>query len=130
MKKIIIGTTKLMKSSINISNNINLIVNTYTVLFFKLLLRAFMLLDSFGHSRRASKTALMVDDGNGNGKDLEFTSLEIRKTIMAPKWLTYGMSTNLTRHAPKWKLANHGLGSRDYEVGIIKPSRGECMKDQ
>ena len=74
-----------MKSSINISNNINLIVNTYTVLFFKLLLRVFMLLDSFGHSRRASKTALMVDDGNGNGKDLEFTSLEIRKTIMAPK---------------------------------------------
>ena len=27
-----------------------------------------------------------VDGANGNGKDLESVSLEIRKTIMAPKW--------------------------------------------
>ena len=29
----------------------------------------------------------------------------------------------------KWKLENHGLKSRNDEVGIIKQSRGDCMKD-
>ena len=47
---------------------------------------------------------------------------------------------NLLQQAPKWKLANHGLKSRNDEVGIIKSwsyntklhfkqSRGDCMKD-
>ena len=30
----------------------------------------------------------------------------------------------------KWKLENHGLKSRNDEVGIIKRSRGDFMKDQ
>ena len=34
------------------------------------------------------------------------------------------------RQAPKWKLENHGLKSRNDEVGILKQSRGDCMKDQ
>ena len=89
--------TKLKKNSINITNNVNLISNTYTFLVFKLLLRIVMLLDSFDHVRRVTS----VDGANGNGKDLESASLEVRKTIMEPKWLTYGMSKNLPRHAPK-----------------------------
>ena len=35
---------------------------------------------------------------------------------MAPKGLTYGMSTNLPRDGPKWKSANCGLESRNDEV--------------
>ena len=63
-------------------------------------------------------------------KDPKSALLQIRKTIMAPKWLTYGMSTKLSRQAPKWKSANYGLKSRSDKVGIIKRSRGQCMKDQ
>ena len=54
----------------------------------------------------------------------------IRKTTMVPKGLTYGMSTELPQHAPKWKSANHGLESSNDEVGIIKRSRDECMKNK
>ena len=114
-----------MKNSINTSNNVNLIFNTYTFLFFKLLLRIFILLDSFDHGRQVSKTAWLVHIRNGNGKDLE-----MRKTIMVPKGLTYGMSTELPQHAPKWKSANHGLESSNDEFGIIKRSRDECMKNK
>ena len=28
---------------------------------------------------------------------------------MAPKCMTYRMSTNLARHRPKWKSANYGM---------------------
>ena len=77
-----------------------------------------MLLDSFDHARWVSEDS--GDDGNQNGKDLESASLEIPKTPMAPKWLAYGMSTNLPRHASKWKSANHGLGSRNQFV-IFNP---------
>ena len=56
LRKIIIDTTKLMKNSINISNNVDLIFNTYTFLFFKLLLRILMLLDSF-HSTMQDESA-------------------------------------------------------------------------
>ena len=85
-----------------------------------------MLLDSFYHARRVSKTAWMgrVD---GRWKDLKSALLEIRKTIMAPK---YTECQRTYRQAPKWKSANHGLKSRSDEAGIIKRSRGECMKDQ
>ena len=44
---------------------------------------------------------------------------------MAPKL----MSTRLPRHARKWQPVNHGLESRNDEVGIIKQTRGECMKE-
>ena len=63
-------------------------------------------------------------------KDLKSGSLEICKTIINNGAKMIGMSTNLARTAPKWKLANHGLKSRNDEVGIIKRSRGDCMKDQ
>ena len=55
--------------------------------------------------------------------------LKIHKIVIAPKRLTYGMSANLSRQAPKWESANHGLKLRSDDVGIIKGSRGECMKD-
>ena len=48
---------------------------------------------------------------------------------MPPSWLTYGMSTNLPRQGPKWKLANR-LELHNDEVGIIKQSRSECKEDQ
>ena len=89
-----------------------------------------MLLNSFDHAKQVSTTVWMVEIRNGNGKDLESESLKIRKTIMAPKRLTYGTSTNLPRHSPKWKSTNHGLESSNDEVGIVKRSRAECMKNQ
>ena len=63
-------------------------------------------------------------------KDLKSALLEIHQTIMAPKLLTYGMSTNLSRQVLKWKSSNHGLKLYSGEAGIIKRSRGKCMKDQ
>ena len=36
----------------------------------------------------------------------------------------------LTVNGPKWKSANHGLESRNDEVGAMKRSGGECMVDQ
>ena len=50
-----------MKNSINIYDNVNLIFNTYTFLFLKLLLTIFMLFDDFYYTRRVSKTAWMVE---------------------------------------------------------------------
>ena len=53
----------LMKNTINVSNNVNLILNTYRCLFFfKLLLRTFDVVRQ-----------------RGNGKVLESAALEIRK---------------------------------------------------
>ena len=52
---------------------------------------------------------------------------EIRKSIIAPKGLTYRISTNLPRHRPKWKSANHRLQSRNDEVGVIKRSWGRIQ---
>ena len=49
---------------------------------------------------------------------------EIRKSIIAPKGLTYGMSTNLPWHRPKWKSAYHRIQSQNDEVGVIKRSWG------
>ena len=60
-----------MKKSINIYDNVNLIVNTYTFLFSKLLLIIFMLLDSFYHARRVSKTAWM-DEMEMEGSEICF----------------------------------------------------------
>ena len=55
----------------------------------------------------------------------------VRNTIMAPKWLTDGMSANLPRHEPKWKSANYRLESHSDEVGvIIKRSGRKCKEDQ
>ena len=54
MKNSIIGT-------VYIANNVNLIFNTYAFLFLKLLLIIFVLLDSFYHARRVSKTTRIVD---------------------------------------------------------------------
>ena len=52
-------------------------------------------------------------------------------TIMAPKLLTYKMSTNLPRNGPKRKPANYQLESRNDEVGVIvKQSGDECKEDQ
>ena len=68
-----------MNKLINIYDNVNLIFNTYTFLFLKLLLTIFMLFDDFYYARRVSKTAWMVE------MEMESASLEIRKTIMAPK---------------------------------------------
>ena len=46
-----------MKSSISISNNVNLILNAYKCLFlFKLLLKSLMVFDSFDHATRVSKS--------------------------------------------------------------------------
>ena len=73
-----------MKNPINIYDNVNLIFNTYTFLYLKLLLIIFMLLDRVFHARRLSKAAWMVEI-NGNGRI--WNLLEIRKTIMAPKLL-------------------------------------------
>ena len=63
-------------------------------------------------------------------KDLKSALLKIHQTIMAPKLLTYGMSANLSRQALKWNSANHGLKLCSGEAGIIKRSRGKCMKVQ
>ena len=52
-------------------------------------------------------------------KDLKSALLEIRKIIMAPQWLTYGMTTNLPRQAPKWKPANHRLKSRSDKLESV-----------
>ena len=40
------------------------------------------------------------------------------------------MSTNLPRHGPKWKSANHRLDPRNDEVGIIKRNGDKFMEDQ
>ena len=50
----------LTKNSINISNNVNVVLNTYKYkyLFLKLLLGYSMWLYSYDHGRRVSKTAL------------------------------------------------------------------------
>ena len=49
---------------------------------------------------------------------------------MAPKRLTDGMSTNLPRHRPKWKMANYEIELRNDEAGvIIKQSVGKCKED-
>ena len=70
---------------------VNLIFNTYKYLLFsKLLLRIF---DVGGQKMRQ----------RGNGKVLKSATFQIRKFIVAPKWLVYVMSTNLPRHRPKWK---------------------------
>ena len=58
-------------------------------------------------------------------KVLKSASLQIRKTIMAPKGLIWNVNKR-TETEPKWKLANRGLKLRNDEVGIIKRS----MKDQ
>ena len=41
----------------------------------------------------------------------ESATFEIRKSIMVPKWLTCGMSTNLPRYRPKTKSEKYGLRS-------------------
>ena len=104
-----------MKNAINISNNVNLIFNTYRCFFFKLLLRTFDVVWKLRpcYARRFSKTS---------------------RGEMA-KWLTYayGMSTNLPRYGPKWKSANYGLEPRNDSVGVIKRSKGGgggCKEDQ
>ena len=76
-----------------------------------------MLLEIFYDARRVSKTAWMVQM---EMEGLKSASLEICKTIMRQNDL-YRMSINLPRQAPKLKLANHGLKTRNGEVGIIKP---------
>ena len=118
LRKIIIDTTKLMKNSINTSNNVDLIFNTYTFLFLNCCWESWC---CWTASTRPCKTSQpdSVDGGNGNGKGLESESLKIRKTTMAPKWLTY---SNRTTHQ------NHGLESRNDEAGIIKRSRGDVWK--
>ena len=103
------------------------LIPAYTFLVLKMLLRIFMLLDSFHHAGRV--TAWMVQMELERLHRSKWT-LKIRKTIMAPKRLTYGMSTNLPRHAPKRKSANQGLEPCNDEVGIIEQSSDECMKDQ
>ena len=74
--------------------------------FFKLLLRTFDVFRQLRpcHARRVSRTRQL-----GNGNVLESTAREIHKKLMAPKWLTSGMSASLPRHGPKWKLAIYGL---------------------
>ena len=67
---------------------------------------------------------------HGTGKDLESALFEKHKTIMALKGLTYGISTNLLWHEPKWNSANHGLELCNDEVGVIKRSGCICMEDQ
>ena len=66
-------------------------------------------------------------------KDLKSASLEMRKTIMAPKWLRWNVNKLTAASTKKWKLANHGLKSRNNEVGIIKPrmleSLAECLTE-
>ena len=68
-----------MKNSINISNNVNLILNTYKCLFFQ----------TTAENLRCCLTASSKQDESGmqrgNGKVLEFSTLEIRKSIMVPK---------------------------------------------
>ena len=83
-----------------------------------------MLLDSFDYERRVSKTRQ-----SGNEKVLESATFEIRKSIMAPKWLSYGMSTSLPRHGPKWKSEKYRLELRNNnEVGVIKWRGGTNVK--
>ena len=76
-----------MKNSINITNNVDLMFNTYRCLFFKLLLRIF---DVVGQLRPCKQDESARQCG-GNGKALESTSFEIHKTIMAQKcWKMLG----------------------------------------
>ena len=66
-----------MKNTINIPNNVNLIVNTYrSHFFFKLLLRTFDVVRQLRpcNARRVSKTRQC-----GNGKVPESAALEIHK---------------------------------------------------
>ena len=49
---------------------------------------------------------------------------------MASIWLTFGMSTNLPRHRPKWKSANYGLEWHKDEGGVIKQIGDGCKEDQ
>ena len=95
------------KNTINISNNVNLILNTYRCLIFKLLLRNFDVVRQLRpcHARRSARQA-SVEMGR-------FWNLQLSKfvnhngAIMIDN--AYGMSTNLPRHGPKWKSANYGL---------------------
>ena len=64
-----------MKNSNNVSNSVNLILNIYKCLFFKLLLRTSMLLDKFDRDALAGQ--------RGNGKILESATFEICKFIIA-----------------------------------------------
>ena len=55
-----------------------------------------MLLDSFDHARQVSK---QLRWWKWKWKNLDFASLEIHKTIMAPKWLTYAcQQTHCGKH--------------------------------
>ena len=62
-----------MKNSMNISNDANLILNTYKCLFFKLLLRIF---DVVGQIR------LCKTSQRGNEKVLEFANGDVRNTLI------------------------------------------------
>ena len=66
-----------MKNSINISNNVNLILNTYRYIYiyiFKMLLRIFYVFDSFDHAKQ-DKSARQ----RGNGKILESATFKVCK---------------------------------------------------
>ena len=60
-----------MKNTINISNNANLIFNTYRCLFLKLLLRIF---DSFDHAMQDQSAKQ-----RGNGRVLKSAAFEFHK---------------------------------------------------
>ena len=98
-----------MKNSFNLSNNVNLILNTRNVFFFKLQVGIFDIV-------RLLMTMQASQQGSvEREKVLEFLTFEIRKSMMVPKLLTCGMSTNLTRHGPQWKSVNYGL-SRSHQT--------------
>ena len=80
-----------MKNSINILiyDNINLIYNTYTFLFFETAADNLYVVGELLPYETSQQNS--ADSGNGNEgkemKDLKSASLEIRKTIMVPKLL-------------------------------------------
>ena len=81
-----------------------------------------MLFDSFDHTMQDESAARQSDS-----VEIErFCILKRPKFVlylnhMAPKWLPYGMSTNLPRHGPKWNSANYGLEPRNDSVCNFKP---------
>ena len=85
-----------MKNSINITKNVNLILDTYRCRFLKLLLRIFYVVHYLRpwQAKRVSKTAW-------KWKGSVICNIRSSLIIMAPKWLTYEMSANLLRQT-KW----------------------------
>ena len=85
-----------MKNSINISNDVNLILNTYRSHFFQTVTENLLCCST--SSTMPSKTSQQ------HSAEMErFWNLQRlnSKTILAPKWLTHEMSTNLPRQT-KW----------------------------